>query len=55
MLRRGIESDRCCIIDSITRIYALTDTQWDLIKDLLQRRAGHVNRFGAVMLGIPDQ
>ena len=43
MLRRVIESDECYIINSINRIYSLTDTQWDFIKDFLQGRARHVD------------
>ena len=42
LLGRVIEFDSCCVIDSVTRRYALTDSQWNCIKDLLPSRAGHV-------------
>ena len=42
VLPEFIEFDSCFVIDSVTRRYALTDTQWDCIKDLLPGRAGHV-------------
>ena len=42
LLGRVIEFASCCVIDSVTRRYALTDTQWNCIKDLLPGRAGHV-------------
>lgn len=45
-LGRVIEFDSCFVIDSVTRRYALTDTQWDCIKDLLPGRAGHVGAPG---------
>ncbi len=41
-LGRVIEFDRCSIIRSMSRRYALTDRQWSQIKDLLPGRAGHV-------------
>ena len=45
-LGRVIEFASCCVIDSVTRRYALTDTQWNCIKDLLPGRAGHVGAPG---------
>jgi transposase len=37
-----IEFNKCCVIRSMTARYALTDAQWDSIKDLLPGRAGSV-------------
>lgn len=47
LLGRVIKSSYCSVIRSMTRRYALTDAQWDHIKDLLPGRAGHVGRPAA--------
>ena len=41
-LGRVIESLSRYVIRSVTRRYALTDSQWNQIKDLLPGRSGHV-------------